>query len=69
MNWCELHEFLGKLKEANDERFHDRVIVYDSTNGEYLPADIVEFDQDDDDILSPNQLFIFAHDWSFNPDS
>lgn len=69
MTWEELREFLNRLAKDGDSRLTDRVIVYDSTNGEYSPADVVEFNDKNDPIMSPNQLFIFSHEWGDQPQS
>jgi hypothetical protein len=63
MTWRQLADFLNTLAIRGDKRLDDRVIVYDSTNGEYNPADVVEFNDKNDPIMSPNQLFIFSHEW------
>lgn len=61
LTYKELLDFLLELKASNDERLHDTVVVYNSQDGEYYPADVVEFNGDD--ILSDGHLFIMAVDW------
>ena len=64
MTFRELMDFLNKLESEGDKRLDDRVIVYDSSEGIYSPADVVEFNDKNDPIISANQLFIFAGDWA-----
>lgn len=63
MTWRELMDFLNTLAIRSDPRLDDRVIVYNSNDGEYQPADVVEFNDENDPIMSSNQLFIFSHEW------
>ena len=39
------------------ERLDDSVTVYDAAEGEYYPADLIEFEEDDD-VLDKGHMFI-----------
>lgn len=67
MSWRELLVFLKKLEENNDKRLDDDVIVYSTIEGEYYPADVVEF-EGEDDVIDNKQLFVMAFDWDVSFD-
>ncbi len=54
MTWKELYNYLKE--HQNSEWLDNSVYTYDRTKGEYYPADLVEF-QDDDDIID-NIVFV-----------
>jgi len=64
MTWRELLQFLHTLETNKDKRLDDTLIIYDSTRGEYYPADIVEFNDCNDEFIDNNQLFLMMFDWN-----
>jgi len=57
MTWREL---LGVLHENflyGDKDLDDNVTVYDAAEGEYYPADLIEFEEADD-VLDKGHMFI-----------
>jgi len=58
----DLLKFFKELEAKGDNRLDDNVTVYNSIDGEYYPADIVEFNGDD--ILDNGHLFLMATDWN-----
>lgn len=59
-SYRDLLEYLKKLEADNDSRLDDTLTVYD--NGEYYPADILEFEGDD--VLDDGHLFITSTDFN-----
>ena len=57
MTYEELLEYLSGLQAAGDIRLQDTITVWDIENGEYYPAQLLEF-AGDDEIISPYHLFI-----------
>ena len=50
MTYEELLEFLSGLQAAGDIRLQDTITVCDIENGEYYPAQLLEFAGDDEFI-------------------
>jgi hypothetical protein len=57
VKWSELLEHLERVRETAPSKLEDSVYVYDADNGEFLPADIIVFDNADD-IIDKSQEFI-----------
>ena len=62
MTYKELLDYLLQLNYEKDARLEDTATVYNCADGEYYPAEIVEFTGDD--ILDDGTLFIMAKDWN-----
>ena len=57
MTWNELYVTIHE-KGLKDRNFlHDNVTVYDAADGEYYPADTIEFEEADD-VLDAGCMFI-----------
>ena len=57
MTYEELLEFLSGLQAAGDLRLQDNITIWDIEQGEYYPAQLLEF-SGEDDILDSGHLFI-----------
>ena len=57
MTWGELLEVLHENFLHGDKDLDDNVTVYDATDGEFYPADTIEFTESDD-ILDAGHMFI-----------
>lgn len=55
MTWQELYDFLTQNFDA--KWFQDSVTVYDKSEGEFYPSDVIEF-QDGDDVIDSGSVFI-----------
>ena len=53
MTWRELHNVILDKPDLMD----DNVTVYDAADGEYYPADVIEFEEADD-VLDAGCMFI-----------
>ena len=57
MTYGELLEYLSGLQAAGDMRLQDTITVWDIDNGEYYPAQLLEF-AGDDEFISKYHIFI-----------
>tara|TARA_Y100000310_G_scaffold77855_1_gene74417 strand:- start:601 stop:807 length:207 start_codon:yes stop_codon:yes gene_type:complete len=57
MTWRELHGAILKRAVDEPEFMDDNVTVYDAADGEYYPADTIEFEEADD-VLNAGHMFI-----------
>lgn len=58
MKWKELDAFICGL---SDEQLEDTVTVYDQSEGEFYPCDVIEFTESDD-VLDSGSMFIVIKD-------
>lgn len=57
MTWRELHNVILKKALKQPDVMEDNVTVYDAADGEYYPADTIEFEEADD-VLNAGHMFI-----------
>tara|TARA_R100001132_G_C3237856_1_gene69822 strand:+ start:53 stop:238 length:186 start_codon:yes stop_codon:yes gene_type:complete len=57
MTYQQLLDLLMKMKKDDDNRLEDNITIWDIDEGEYYPADMLEF-YGEDDILDKGHLFI-----------
>lgn len=57
MTWDDLRAFLNDMHQRLDERLGDNVTVYCAGDGEYFPADAIEFEEEDD-VLPQGSIMI-----------
>ena len=51
MTWNDLYIIIHEKGLADRDFLHENVTIYDRTEGEYYPADTIEFLEDDDVLL------------------
>ena len=57
MTWNDLYIIIHEKGMADRDFLHENVTIYDRTEGEYYPADTIEF-LEDDDVLDAGSIFI-----------
>ena len=57
ITWNELYQVIHKEGLKNRNFLHENVTVYDAADGEYYPADMIEFEEADD-VLDAGCMFI-----------
>ena len=57
MTWNDLYIIIHEKGLADRDFLHENVTIYDRTEGEYYPADTIEF-LEDDDVLDAGSIFI-----------
>jgi hypothetical protein len=57
MTWRELHNVMLGKAFVEPEFMNENVTVYDAADGEYYPADTIEFEEADD-VLNAGHMFI-----------
>lgn len=62
--YADLLKYLLELQANHDNRLQDTITVYNSIDGEYYPAEFLEFDGDN--ILDDGHIFIAAYNWGEN---
>ena len=57
ITWNDLYIIIHEKGMADRDFLHENVTIYDRTEGEYYPADTIEF-LEDDDVLDAGSIFI-----------
>jgi len=57
MSWRELHNVILEKAYAEPDFMNETVTVYDVAEGEYYPADTIEF-MEADEVLDAGHMFI-----------
>tara|TARA_B110000014_G_C19949793_1_gene491468 strand:+ start:612 stop:800 length:189 start_codon:yes stop_codon:yes gene_type:complete len=57
MTWNDLYIIIHEKGMKDRDFLHENVTIYDRTEGEYYPADTIEF-LEDDDVLDAGSIFI-----------
>jgi hypothetical protein len=65
MNWGELLEVLGENFVHGHRDLEDTVTVYDASNGEYYPAELLVFEESDG-IIDSGTMFISINAEAYN---
>lgn len=58
MTWQELFQFINTRGMANPSFLNEKVIIYDKSEGEYYDCDLIEIEEDPNDVISPNSIFL-----------
>ena len=64
VTWNELYVMIHEKGMADKNFLHENVTVYDAADGEYYPAETIEFEEADD-VLDAGSMFIGINVGSF----
>ena len=60
--WADLLDYLHSLLIKNDIRLSDTITIR-SVDGEWYPAELLEVDGEDEDVLDDGHLYLSAKEW------